>query len=250
MIKKIFLASTALLILGGCSPKTQSHYAVVNESGKDGLLKDNSNVTIKPIYDNIDRFYDENERYWHPHMINLHWLHDDKGNEFSIVKYNNKYGIIRKDAKLLLKPVYDHISSFFNGFARITEGDRVGLINKNFEIVLKPKYAAVEEFYDDVTYIKSTSGLFGCIDKNMNVRIKPQFDRIYLEYNNFARVLKDDKWGMIDNQCNIIAKPIYDYANNYSKGFAKVEYNGKIGYLNTKGELMSKPIYDRGDTFQ
>lgn len=249
MIIKILFGFCILFLLTGCSTKENSQYKVINSASKDGLLKDDGNVVVKPIYDRIDKFNDENKRYTHPNFVNLHWLHNDNGNEFAIVKYNNKFGVINKESKLLIKPIYDNISSFFNGFARITENGKVGLINEKFEIVLKPIYESVEEFYNDVAYVKSTSGLFGCIDKNMNLKIKPIFDRIYLEQNGFARILKDSKWGFIDNKCNIVAKPIYDYVNNFSNEIAKIEYNGKTGYLNTDGKLLVKPIFEHGDKF-
>ena len=102
---------------------------------------------------------------------------------------------------------------------------------------------SVEEFYNDVAYVKSISGLFGCIDKKMNLLIKPQFSRIYMEYNSYAKILKGNKWGFIDNQCNIIAKPIYDYVNNFSNGFAKVEYNQKFAYI-TLGRSKHVAVVD------
>lgn len=250
MINKTVFVCFALLLLSGCSINKQSQYKVVNVASKDGLIKEDGKIVVKPIYDRIDNFNDENSRYSHPHLLNLHWLHNDAGNEFAIIKYNEKYGIINKKSQLLLKPIYDHISSFFNGFSRVKENGKVGLINENFEVVLKPQYEEVGEFYNEVAFIKSTEGLYGCIDRNMNIKIKPKFDRIYLEKNGFARILKDDKWGFIDNKCNVIAKPIYDFANNFENELARVEYSGKIGYLKTDGKLLVKPIFDSAEQFK
>lgn len=249
MIKTLFLLGIVLLFLSGCTTKNSEYYTIIKEASKEGLLKNSGEVVVKPTYDKI-KLSHENRKYDHPHLINLHWLHDDEGREFAMVKYNNKYGVINKESKFLLKPLYDHISSFFNGFARITLEGKVGLINEKFEVVLKPKYETIEEFYNDVAFVKSTSGLFGCIDKKMNLRIKPIFEKIYLEYNNHSKILQNGKWGFIDGQCKIIAKPIYEYVQDFSRGFAKIKSNGKVGYLNTKGQLFLKPIYDDGEIFR
>ena len=248
MIKNILIVSICTLWFVGCASKN-SKYVGINESQKDGLLSSDSKVVIKPIYDEIGIFKGDHKKYEHPHLANLHWLHNIEDYEYAIVKYNNKYGIINKKSELLLMTVYDEIGPFFNGFAKITENGKVGLINEKFEIVLKPKYEEVEQFYNEVAYVKTQSGLFGCIDKKMNLIIKPQFDRIYLEVNNYARVVKEKKWGFIDNKCNVIAKPTYDYVYDFSNNLAKIKYNGKIGYLDTKGKLLTKLFFDEGDSF-
>ena len=176
-MKNILLTSLTALLLTGCAFSQNKEYTVVNEADKNGLLANNSTVIVKPIYDSIDKYF------------------DDEGKEFSIVKYNNKFGIINRESKLLLKPIYDSISPFFNGFARIEVNGKVGLINNNFDVVLKPKFEEVEEFYNDIAYIKSTEGLFGCIDKTMNPRIVPQFDRIYVEKKWLCKSSEKQKMG-------------------------------------------------------
>jgi len=249
MIKNLIFLSIFLVLLAGCTSVKQNSYTVVTQQLQEGVLLDNGYVIVKPQYDRIYNFNDENEKYKHPHMLNLHWLHDGGGNEFAVIKRNNKYGVINKDATMLLKPIYDNISSFFNGFARIEQNGKVGLVNDKFEIVLKPKYESVEEFYNDVSYIKSTSGLVGCIDKNMKLKIKPQFDRIYLPVNNYAKVRKNKKWGFVDKDCNIVVQPIYEYVYNFSNNISKVIHNGKISYLNLQGKQISKVLFDTGNSF-
>ena len=90
---------------------------------------------------------------------------------------------------------------------------------------------------------------FGLIN-GMDLKIKPIFDRIYLEKNDFSRVIKDTKWGFIDAQCNVIVKPKYDYMFDFSKGYAKVEENSKYAHVNTKGELLTKVLFEEADSFK
>ena len=243
-MKKALFSLFFLLITSGCS-NYQTHYAVVQEGDKDGLLHESGYIVIKPIYNHITNFTGDEAVYEHMHPINLHWIHNRGSKAYAIVvNSNEKYGAVDINGKLLLKPIYDSITYFFNGYARVEVGGKFGLINENFEVVLKPTYDYIQEFVGDIAILESNNK-YGCINKNMELKIKPSYDRIYFQQEKFLRTQIEGKWGYLDHQCNILAKPIFDYAYDFSNGYAKVLLDDKIGYLSPNGELITKPIFTK-----
>ncbi|PLY04688.1 MAG: hypothetical protein C0625_15975 [Arcobacter sp.] len=252
MLKKVLITtSLAILFFTGCS--TKEEIAIVNEKGKYGALDNNSNVVIKPVYDELSSFDDrknKNIKTNHPNVLNLHWLHNYYGDEYAIAEYNGKYGVVNKNNELVIKPIYDSISKLFNGFSVIKLDEKYGFLDDKFEVVQKPIFRDAREFLGNVTFVQSNAnGKCGCITKDMDLKINDEYDEVYNLYDGFARTVKDGKWGYINDKCEVVVIPSYDYAYDFSKGFAKVQKNGHIAYINEKGEEITKNIFTSGENF-
>ena len=252
MLKKVLITtSLAILFFTGCS--TKEEIAIVNEKGKYGALDNNSNVVIKPVYDELSSFDDrknKNIKTNHPNVLNLHWLHNYYGDEYAIAEYNGKYGVVNKNNELVIKPIYDSISKLFNGFSVIKLDEKYGFLDDKFEVVQKPIFRNAREFLGNVTFVQSNAnGKWGCITKDMDLKINDEYDEVYNLYDGFARTVKDGKWGYINDKCEVVVIPSYDYAYDFSKGFAKVQKNGHIAYINEKGEEITKNIFTSGENF-
>jgi len=241
MIKKISLLA-AILFIAGCG-QPEKRYTVVQENTKDGVIDNSGYVVVKPVYKHIFNFVGDGKKFDHEHLINLHWIENKDSEAYAIVEnIDGKYGAINQKGDILLKPIYDSISYFFDGYARIEVSGKYGLINRDFKIVLKPKFDYIQEFTNDVAIIMQNNR-YGCLNKDMELKIKPNYDRIYLQQENFLRTYMDNRWGYLDDQCNILVKPIYDYGYDFSNGSAKVIIDGRVGYINQDGKLISKPIF-------
>lgn len=252
MFKKVLITtSLAVLFFTGCS--TKEEVTIINEKGKYGALESNSEVIVKPVYDELSYFDDrknKNIKTDHPHVINLHWLHNYYGDEYAIAEYKGKYGVVNKENKMVVKPIYDSITKLFNGFSVIKLDEKYGYLNDEFEVVQKPIFRKAREFIGDVAFVQSNAnGKWGCITKEMDLKINDVYDEIYNLHNGFARTVKDGKWGYIDNTCKVIVEPKYEYAHDFSKGYAKVLGNGHVAYINEDGEKITKTIFTRGENF-
>lgn len=252
MFKKVLITtSLAILFFTGCS--TKEEMTIVNEKGKYGVLKNNGDVIVKPVYDEISNFDDRNDKNIiteHPHVLNLHWLHNYYGDEYAIAEYKGKYGVVNKNNEMVVKPIYDSITKLFNGFSVIKLDDKYGFLNDKFEVVQKPIFRDAREFLGNVTFVQSNAnGKWGCITKEMDLKINDEYDEIYNLYDGFARTVKDGKWGYINDKCEVIVEPTYDYAYDFSKGYAKVLKGKDIAYINQKGEQITKNIFSRGENF-
>lgn len=236
------LSITFILFITGCNQK-QKQFTVIQEGNKKGVINQSGYIVVKPIYKEVFRF-DENDNFvTHPNFLNLHWVHDKSDNAYAIIQdINNKFGVINQKGQLLLKPIYDSITYFFDGFMRIQVGNYYGLVNENFEIVLKAKYDKISDFTEDIAIIEH-NGKFGCINRNMELKIKPIYDKIYFQQEEFLRTTLNNKWGYLDNKCNVLTKPKFDYAYDFSNNIAKVIIHNNVGYINNNGKLLSKSIF-------
>lgn len=252
MFKKVLITtSLALLAFTGCS--TKEELAIVNENGKYGALENNSEVVIKPVYDELSNFDDrknKNVKTEHLHVLNLHWLHNYGGDDYAIAEYQGKYGIVNSKNEIVVKPIYDSITKLFNGFSVIKLDDKYGYLNDEFEVVQKPIFRSAREFVGKAAFVQSNAnGKWGCITKEMDLKINDVYDEIYALKNGIARTVKDEKWGYLNDKCEVIVEPTYEYAYDFSKGFAKVVKNGQTAYVNEKGEEITRAIFTRGENF-
>ncbi len=247
----LLLVSVILLSFTACSVKKE--VVVINENDKYGFLSDDGKILVKPIYDDLSNFDDlqnKNIKTEHPNVINLHWLHNYCGDEYAIAEYKGKYGIINRDNKMLVKPIYDSISKLFNGFFVIGLDDKYGYMNKKLEVVQKPIFKKAREFESEISFVQSTANnKWACLGKDMQLKSEHDYDEVYSFYNGFSRVVKDGKWGFINSKCELIIEPKYDYAYDFTKGVAKVKYGNHVAYINTKGENVTKNIFTNGERF-
>lgn len=249
-MKKLWFSVLIASMFLGCSQKATSNYAIVQDNTRDGVINESGYVTIKPKYKHIYRFDGDHKFFDHPHLLNLHWIHNNDSQAYAIVQnIDGKYGVINEKGELLLKPIFDSITYFFNGFAKVEVGGKFGLVNDEFKIVLKPTFDYIQEFVGDIA-ILHRNNKYGCINKDMELKIKPTYDRIYFQQEDFLRTKLNKKWGFLDNRCNVLSKPIYDYAYDFSNKIAKVILDEKVGYLNQEGKMIAKPIFTKeSDSF-
>ena len=248
----IFISCTfVILFLSACS--TKEKVTIIKENNKYGLLSSKNDIRVKAIYDKLSKFDDiknKNIKTQHPNVFNLHWIHNYYGNDYSISKYNNKYGIVNNKNIMLVKPIYDSISKAFNGFFIVQIDNKFGYLNDKFELVQKPIFLSASEFIGNAAFVGSAvNGKLGCITQSMELKINGQYDEIFNFVNGYARTKLGNKWGYISDKCEIIAEPYYDYVYDFSNTYAKVVKNGKIGYINSKGNTILKPILNNGEKF-
>lgn len=122
-MKKIIYTFVLLSIMffNGCSSKLSHENldTVVTVNNKDGLLKDNSEVTIKPIYKKINRFDGDFGRYFHPNYINIHWIENNGNNTYAIVENTDgnmvlSIKMVNYNSKQFMTQLVDSIMDLLN----------------------------------------------------------------------------------------------------------------------------------------
>jgi hypothetical protein len=117
---------------------------------KQGLMDDNYNIVIEPIYDYLS-------------SANI-----DGSREIIL---NEKWGLLDKNLKLVVEPIYDMIEALNNGYRILELNNKYGLLDKNFNDFVKPifDFDIIKPIYDyisDVNKINDFKDLLNCLYVN------------------------------------------------------------------------------------
>jgi len=195
-------------------------------------------------------------------------------------EHNQKYGVIDKNGCEIVRPWYDEIRLFKNGYAKVRHYSLWGIINKNGEEVVSPSYInitfnsdrAIVQYldnkyrlftpegdilskfeydeiviYDDKMVRFKRNNLYGFMDIDGNEILEPKYNMIYDSHFNdegLCAVMHNNKWGYINKNFEEVIKPIYDDISLPQNGYIRVKLNNKCGLLTLDGKVVADPIYN------
>ena len=195
-------------------------------------------------------------------------------------EHNQKYGVIDKNGCEIVRPWYDEIRLFKNGYAKVRHYSLWGIINKNGEEVVSPSYInitfnsdrAIVQYldnkyilitldgkilskfeyddiviYDDKMVRVKRNNLYGFMDINGNEILEPKYDMIddsHFNDEGLCAVVSNNKWGCINKNFEEVIKPIYDDISTPQYGYIRVKSNNKYGLLTLDGKVVADPIYN------
>lgn len=174
-----------------------------------------------------------------------------------------KYGAIDRSGKWVIRPKYQYIDMFLDGFARAKIDDKFGMIDKSGKWIIEPKYKFLDKFSEGLAAAQTDNG-YGYIDKKGKMVISP--NKTYITVSDFKNGLAivSTKYisptykeirnglrgkyviGFINKKGEVIIPPKYiSRTNSIAPYFSndniyKVELNGKHGFINKKGEECDK----------
>lgn len=162
---------------------------------------------------------------------------------------NYKDFVINKDGKIVLDTLYDIISDFNNGYAKIQKNNLRGIINTNFNVTYLDTSIHFAFTVNENRNIVSNfipvkiRNKVGYIDLNGNIKINPVFERGNDFYEGLASVCLGGKWGFIDTTWKFVIEPQFDYAGCFSEGLAPVNtefsINGSFNaFINKSGKVV------------
>lgn len=168
-------------------------YSIIDENG----------VVIKSVYDYIDKVPNSN---------------------LSIVKLNNKYGIVDRTGKVMVPFKYDDINyvDFRGRFYANNQTNTYTSIDR-FSVSIGEKY--------------------GVIDENGTIIVPCKYDDAQILNSGMIILEKSNKFSFADRNGRIISKCKYDDITRVGD-FLAFEKNNKYGFLNDNGEEVIPPTYD------
>ena len=222
---------------------------LVDNKIKYGFQDENGKWIIKPIYDDIFRFF----------------LLDD----YYTVKVNGNWGVINNFEEWVLMPEYEDINLTLNENSVpkfiVKINNQVGIINDKSEWILHPHLEDIqpETFYSKSGYyIIKEDGKFGILDttgKYIDMIIYPQYDFIkYLcifndgmpLFSDASRVYivkSENKFGLffLDEENPVLTKTVYDEIIEIREEvlgsvvfFFKAKLNNIWGGINREGKFL------------
>jgi len=143
----------------------------------------------------------------------------------------------------------------YNNNLHIIDVDwKYGFINNNGKIIIEPIYDRVTEFYEGLAEVKIKSRFHAFIDVKENTIIELNYNALVGQFSEgLAGIREEDKRGFIDKNGSFILdlnKSIADDFNKFSEGLVAYEKNNKTGYLDKQGKIIIKPKYDVGWDFK
>ncbi|WP_412032048.1 WG repeat-containing protein [Malacoplasma muris] len=133
------------------SVKIKNKWGVINIKGnfvvapKYDYISYDCTGYIKVILDNKKYFIDKNENIYLENLFNKYYFHN-----FSELlvgfEYKNKKGFMNQFFEIEILKKFDEISEFKNDYCIIKYKGKYGVINKKFKWVLKPIYKKIIEF--------------------------------------------------------------------------------------------------------
>ena len=119
--------------------------------------------------------------------------------------------------KVVIDGQYTHGWHFSEGLAAVVvEKGKVGFINRRNKMVIPPVYDHITDFdylFKDGVCIMpdAETNNYGAIDKSGTLRLPMEYSRIFKSYNERTwYVRKNGKCGLVDADMNVIFEPIYD----------------------------------------
>lgn len=148
---------------------------------------------------------------------------------FSIVKKNNKWGVVNPKGKTLIPFVYDSLSSFYNEKNEIVLGEN----QKKDLFDLKGYF-----------YFKNNEKV-GCIDSRGVVLIENKFDKIQYFYNNKLALANSKISSYIINTKEKIEIPVRCKVKYNKNGeYILIDSLNKVGVIDSNGKIMIPFVYD------
>ncbi|GGE02101.1 hypothetical protein GCM10011312_26820 [Planktosalinus lacus] len=155
------------------------------------------------------------------------------------VKFDGKYGFIEKNGSWYLKPQFDSIRNFTDGFADSYKNGKAGIINTKGELVIDYKYDFIGNVYDD-RFLILLNDKYNYVDLNGEL-ISSAFYYDAEDFSNGLAPIKfseNGKWGYIDKTGILQTDTIYDYVYDFDKKQAKVEIGNERFIINKKGQII------------
>ena len=135
---------------------------------------------------------------------------------------------------------YQHVGSFFNGFATVKENDKLGFINTLGEEVVHCKYKSYKMFKDGLAAVQDDHDLWGFVNANGEEVIPCQ----YTEVSNFSEGLaavqdsKSGLWGFIDKIGKVVISCYYSFVSDFHDGIALIGKYNRYGAIDKDGNIV------------
>lgn len=117
----------------------------------------------------------------------------------------NRSGYKDRIGKVVIKPVFEGAGAFFDALGRRREvawvrvGGKFGFIGRQGDFVIRPTFETIREFSEGFAAVQ-LNGKFGFINTGAKMVIEPKFDEVEPFSNGIAAVRLDGETGWIDRK--------------------------------------------------
>lgn len=240
-------------------------YAVVEKNGQFGLISDELEIILDPIYQSVG-MYDpdtglipvkQNDEWFYVDSDGYKRVAVDEETTFlgpysegvAPIAIGNKWYVIDEEQKIS-ENNYNYISSFYNGVAAAQNSEgKWFLINEDAE----PVTGEFDEIVIDdngfcskneVVFVQE-NGKYSLIDLDGNVISSENFDEVKpFQSDEPAAVKVGEEWGFVSPEGEMVIEPQFEEAKSFSNGLAAVKQDGNWGYIGLNGKFKIPPKFE------
>jgi hypothetical protein len=198
-------------------------------------------------------------------------VNDDFTEGIVRVSAGGRMGLMDKTGNIILKPQFDWIWSFNDGFAVVAEIDmelkasnpdgvqqykglekkeaearawgKKGFISTGGKLIIPPICEDALSFNERFAPVKMNNQ-WGYVNIYGEVAIDPAFEQAYPFTDGMAWVKKGDKWALIDTSGRIRTDFVFENIGPYREGLAPVLIGEKWGYVDANGQVAIEARFD------
>jgi hypothetical protein len=191
-------------------------------------------------------------------------------------KQNDYYGYVDTSSKIVIKPIYDNATDFYEGLAIVSKNDSVFFIDKNnknkFNRVFEDAYIfkngvsvvkeknkfyfinrlgqKISDLFDDVNevsndlYVAKKDSLYGALNLFGKTQIDFQFQKLGDFINGYAYYVNNNKYGIITKNGETIISNLNWVSNLNEDSVFIIKYDHFYGILNQFGHTLLEANYD------
>jgi hypothetical protein len=199
---------------------TNENYIItINKDDEFGVINKNNEVLINDNYQYIEYAFDN----------------------YFIVTYNGKVGILNDEGKQVISFIYDIIQKVKDKNslqAIISTSNTIEMYNVNMKKTATISNAVLYTYDNYIKLLSDNDIIY--LDNNGNILSNKE---IYKE-NKLFSYSKDDKWGFVDANGNIVVEAQYDIVTEFNEcGYAGIKKDGKWGVIDVNGKIIVEPSY-------
>lgn len=170
---------------------------------KAGFIDKQGNVVVPLKYRYVGMFYEG---------LAVFSIPDANADE---PEWESLSGILDSKGREIVKPIYDHISDYENGFARVFNGNDLGFLNRRGKLAFPMRKVMAWWFDEGLAFMTDLDEEGG-------------YDYPYTFY-------------VVDTTGKVVLPGPYEYAGRFYNGKAPTYIDGKgCVEINTKGEVLRK----------
>ena len=125
------------------------------------------------------------------------------------------------------------------------ESKLFGYIDANFQIVVKPQYLDATPFKNSIAFVRNYLGWWGAIDTTFEPKIPLEFYKIRW-WGNLIHAMRNNCNNLLfDANCNFSKETPWGFLDPI-KGltWTKLVSKGRLGIIRTSGEIVREPSYN------
>ncbi|MCD8102662.1 MAG: WG repeat-containing protein [Alistipes sp.] len=149
---------------------------------------------------------------------------------------------IDKHGRVAIPGPFSDAGDFAEGLARVEYEGHYGMIDREGRFVIQPVFDTLEIDSDTNRIIVSLDGEYGLADRSGRMVTDFRYDMIYGSSEGIFQVLKDGKFGYITRDGKMITRIEYDETTCFAEGRATVWRDGRKYVIGNDGEIIDQII--------